>query len=179
MVLWTNTIRGYWRSTNAEQANRQTTSPTDSGRLQDLRYRYCTSQWIEQELWTLERLLSSTISEVMKSICRNPTQWLQRLSGDNGGFNVRGLTLSTSAVVTSQVTPTSQPSYATTKLSSDRFGDGHSKGSSVGYTPVFHAHTAQVAVRFRNYLRRLTISIGSKPVFPKDRWRMSNPLPTN
>ena len=41
------------------------------------------------------------------------------------------------------------------------------KAIGAGYTPVFHAHTAQVAVRFVELLENSRLR--SKPTVPKDR----------
>ena len=52
------------------------------------------------------------------------------------------------------------------------------KAVSVGYTPVFHAHTAQVAVKFMELLEKTNKSGKEAALLPQD-WRLSHPLPAN
>ena len=85
------------------------------------------------------------------------TQWLTEPEpGDNVGFNVRGL----AAVDIRRGDVAGYTDSAPTFVRHDETFVGQisimgiPKAVSVGYTPVFHAHTAQVAIRFLDLLEK-------------------------
>ena len=88
--------------------------------------------------------------------------------GDNVGFNVRGLAADDirrgDVAGYSDSEPTSSTRRALRRTNSGNMDIP--KAVSVGYTPVFHAHTAQVAVKFMELLEKTNKS-GKEPTLLK------------
>ena len=102
----------------------------------------------------------------VKSIEMHHTMVEKAEPGDNVGFNVRGL----SATDIRRGDVAGYTDTAPTFVRHDETFVGQiqlmdiPKAVSVGYTPVFHAHTAQVAVRFQELLEKT--SKGQKEANP-------------
>ena len=105
-------------------------------------------------------------SAEVKSIEMHHTMVEKAEPGDNVGFNVRGL----SATDIRRGDVAGYTDTAPTFVRHDETFVGQiqlmdiPKAVSVGYTPVFHAHTAQVAVRFQELLEKT--SKGQKEANP-------------
>ena len=87
--------------------------------------------------------------------------------GDNVGFNVRGLAVTDirrGDIAGYQDNPPTFVRHDETFLGNIQIMD-IPKAVGVGYTPVFHAHTAQVAVRFVELVKNL--KTGETPAFLK------------
>ncbi|MEE8631858.1 MAG: translation elongation factor EF-1 subunit alpha [Candidatus Bathyarchaeia archaeon] len=94
----------------------------------------------------------------------------QAVPGDNIGFNVRGVErkdLGRGDVAG----PTDKPPTVATDYTGQVMVIQHPSAITVGYTPVIHAHTAQVACRFDEILQKLDQRSGQvieeKPDFVK------------
>lgn len=94
----------------------------------------------------------------------------QAVPGDNIGFNIRGIDrkdLGRGDVAG----PTDKPPTVATDYTGQVMVIQHPSAITVGYTPVIHAHTAQVACRFDEILQKLDQATGQvteeKPDFVK------------
>ena len=95
-------------------------------------------------------------SAEVKSIEMHHTMVPKAEPGDNVGFNVRGLAATDIRRGDVAGYTDSEPTYVRhdeTFVGQIQLMD-IPKAVSVGYTPVFHAHTAQVAVRFQELLEK-------------------------
>jgi elongation factor 1-alpha len=95
-------------------------------------------------------------SAEVKSIEMHHTMVQKAEPGDNVGFNVRGLAATDIRRGDVAGYAESEPTYVRhdeTFVGQIQLMD-IPKAVSVGYTPVFHAHTAQVAVRFQELLEK-------------------------
>ena len=118
-------------------------------------------------------------SAEVKSIEMHHTMVEKAEPGDNVGFNVRGL----SATDIRRGDVAGYTDSAPTFVRHDETFVGQiqlmdiPKAVSVGYTPVFHAHTAQVAVRFQELLEKKQAKVErSQSFLPQDRRRSSYSL---
>ena len=101
---------------------------------------------------------TGAVGEV-KSIEMHHEQLQQAVPGDNIGFNVRGL--ARSDVKRGDVAGlSSSPPTVAKEFTAQIVVLNHPTVITVGYTPVFHAHTAQVACRFDKILKQLDPKTG-------------------
>ena len=106
-------------------------------------------------------------SAEVKSIEMHHTQVDRAEPGDNVGFNVRGLAVTDirrGDIAGYQDNPPTFVRHDETFLGNIQIMD-IPKAVGVGYTPVFHAHTAQVAIRFVELVKNL--KTGETPAFLK------------
>ena len=106
-------------------------------------------------------------SAEVKSIEMHHTMVDKAEPGDNVGFNVRGLAVTDirrGDIAGYQDNPPTYVRHDETFLGNIQIMD-IPKAVGVGYTPVFHAHTAQVAVRFVELVKNL--KTGETPAFLK------------
>ncbi|MFW9967283.1 MAG: translation elongation factor EF-1 subunit alpha [Candidatus Thorarchaeota archaeon] len=90
----------------------------------------------------------------VKSIEMHHEQLKQAVPGDNVGFNIRGIDrkdLGRGDVAG----PTDKPPTVAADYTGQIMVIQHPTAITVGYTPVIHAHTAQVACRFDQILQKL------------------------
>ena len=108
----------------------------------------------------------------VKSIEMHHTMVDKAEPGDNVGFNVRGLASTDIRRGDVAGYTDSEPTFVRhdeTFVGQIQLMD-IPKAVSVGYTPVFHAHTAQVAVKFMELLEKTNKSgKEANPSFPQDR----------
>ncbi|MDD5502958.1 MAG: translation elongation factor EF-1 subunit alpha [Candidatus Thermoplasmatota archaeon] len=95
----------------------------------------------------------------VKDIEMHHEKMQQALPGDNIGFNVRGLgktDVKRGDVIGLESSPPSVPKTFTAQVVVIQ----HPSAIAAGYTPVFHAHTAQVACTFEQILRKMDPKTG-------------------
>ena len=79
--------------------------------------------------------------------------------GDNVGFNVRGIELKDIARG-DVLGPVSNPPTVATEFTAQIVVLNHPTVITVGYTPVFHIHTAQVACQFTELVKKINPATG-------------------
>jgi elongation factor 1-alpha len=103
--------------------------------------------------------LPSGKSGEVKSIEMHHESVTQAEPGDNVGFNVRGI--DKNDIRRGDVAgPVSNPPTVVESFTANIQVLNHPSVLTVGYTPVFHAHTAQVACEFTQILKRLDPKTG-------------------
>ncbi len=103
--------------------------------------------------------LPSGKSGEVKSIEMHHEAVTQAEPGDNVGFNVRGI--DKNDIRRGDVAgPVSNPPTVAESFTANIQVLNHPSVLTVGYTPVFHAHTAQVACEFTQILKRLDPKTG-------------------
>jgi elongation factor 1-alpha len=101
---------------------------------------------------------SNKIGEV-KSIEMHHEQMQQAKPGDNVGFNVRGL--AKNDIKRGDVAgPVDNPPMVAKTFTAQIMVLNHPSVITVGYTPVFHCHTAQVACTFIELLKKMDPKTG-------------------
>jgi elongation factor 1-alpha len=101
----------------------------------------------------------SHVSAEVKSIQMHYQNLEQALPGDNIGFNVRGI--EKEQVKRGDIVGlVSAPPTVATEFTAQIIVLNHPTAISAGYSPVLHAHTAQVPVKFKKILRRLDPKTG-------------------
>jgi elongation factor 1-alpha len=96
----------------------------------------------------------------VKSIEMHHEQIPQAEPGDNVGFNVRGV--SKEDIRRGDVAgPVDNPPSVAKAFTAQIIVLNHPSVITVGYTPVFHAHTAQVACRFEELQKKLDPKTGA------------------
>ncbi len=103
--------------------------------------------------------LPSGKSGEVKSIEMHHEAVTEALPGDNVGFNVRGIDKN-DIRRGDVVGPTSSPPTVVDSFTANIQVLNHPSVITVGYTPVFHAHTAQVACEFTELQARLDPKTG-------------------
>ena len=103
--------------------------------------------------------LPSGKSGEVKSIEMHHEAVTEALPGDNVGFNVRGIDKN-DIRRGDVVGPTSSPPTVVESFTANIQVLNHPSVITVGYTPVFHAHTAQVACEFTELQARLDPKTG-------------------
>ncbi|MEK6901631.1 MAG: translation elongation factor EF-1 subunit alpha [Nanoarchaeota archaeon] len=87
--------------------------------------------------------------------------------GDNIGFNVRGL--GKKDIARGDVLgPESNPPTVATEFTAQVVIMSHPSVVTVGYTPVFHIHTAQVACQFMEIIKKINPATGQEVTENKD-----------
>jgi elongation factor 1-alpha len=103
--------------------------------------------------------LPSGKSGEVKSIEMHHEAVTEAVPGDNVGFNVRGI--DKNDIRRGDVAgPVSNPPTVVESFTANIQVLNHPSVLTVGYTPVFHAHTAQVACEFTQILKRLDPKTG-------------------
>jgi elongation factor 1-alpha len=103
--------------------------------------------------------LPSGKSGEVKSVEMHHEAVQEALPGDNIGFNVRGI--DKNDIRRGDVAgPVSSPPTVVESFTANIQVLNHPSVITVGYTPVFHAHTAQVACEFTELLKRLDPKTG-------------------
>lgn len=102
----------------------------------------------------------SGVSGEVKSIEMHHEEIDKAEPGDNIGFNVRGVG-KTDIKKGDVVSHTSTPPTVAKKFLARIFVLRHPSVLAVGYTPVFHCHTAQVACKFTRILQKLDPRTGA------------------
>ena len=103
--------------------------------------------------------LPSGKSGEVKSIEMHHEAVTEAMPGDNIGFNVRGI--DKNDIRRGDVAgPVSNPPTVVESFTANIQVLNHPSVLTVGYTPVFHAHTAQVACEFTQILKRLDPKTG-------------------
>ena len=103
--------------------------------------------------------LPSGKSGEVKSIEMHHEAVTEAVPGDNVGFNVRGI--DKNDIRRGDVAgPVSNPPTVVESFTANIQVLNHPSVLTVGYTPVFHAHTAQVACEFSQILKRLDPKTG-------------------
>lgn len=112
---------------------------------------------------------SGAVGEI-KTIEMHHEQLPQALPGDNIGFNVRGIGKNDAKRGDVLGTPDSPPTVAE-EFTAQIVVLQHPSAVTVGYTPVFHVHTAQVACTFTELVKKIDPKTGGvleeKPQFLK------------
>src|SRR3989338_7694942 len=107
----------------------------------------------------------------VKTIEMHHEQMTEAKPGDNVGFNVRGFGKKDIARG-DVVGHTSNVPTIATEFTAQQIGRAHPTVITVGYTPVFHIHTAQVACQFISLEKKLNPATGEvvaeKPDFIKN-----------
>jgi elongation factor 1-alpha len=103
--------------------------------------------------------MPSAKSGEVKSIEMHHESVTEALPGDNVGFNVRGIDKN-DIRRGDVVGPTSSPPTVVESFTANIQVLNHPSVITVGYTPVFHAHTAQVACEFTEIQARLDPKTG-------------------
>jgi elongation factor 1-alpha len=102
---------------------------------------------------------SNKVGEV-KSIEMHHEQLTQALPGDNVGFNVRGI--AKNDIKRGDVAgPVDNPPMVAKTFTAQIMVLNHPSVITVGYTPVFHCHTAQVACTFVEIQKKLDPKTGA------------------
>lgn len=102
----------------------------------------------------------SGASGEVKSIEMHHEQVKKAMPGDNIGFNVRGV--DKKSVKRGDVcSPASDPVKVVKKFKAQIVVLEHPSVIAPGYTPVFHAHTSQVACRFDKILKKIDPKTGA------------------
>jgi len=87
--------------------------------------------------------------------------------GDNVGFNVRGL--AKKDIARGDVLgPETNPPTVATEFTAQVVIMNHPSVVTVGYTPVFHIHTAQVACQFMEIIKKINPATGQEVTENKD-----------
>jgi elongation factor 1-alpha len=95
----------------------------------------------------------------IKSVEMHHEQVTEAIPGDNVGFNVRGI--DKNDIRRGDVAgPVSNPPTVVESFTANIQVLNHPSVITVGYTPVFHCHTAQVACEFTELLKRLDPKTG-------------------
>ncbi len=103
----------------------------------------------------------------VKSIEMHHEQIPQAEPGDNVGFNVRGLQKKDIARGDVLGHETSVPTVAT-EFTAQVVIMNHPSVVTVGYTPVFHIHTAQVACQFTEIVKKINPATGQEITADKE-----------
>jgi elongation factor 1-alpha len=107
----------------------------------------------------------------VKSIEMHHEQMQEALPGDNVGFNVRGFGKNDIARG-DVVGPADNPPTVATEFSAQIVVLNHPSVMTIGYTPVFHIHTAQVACQITEITKKINPATGEtlqeKPDFIKN-----------
>ncbi len=87
----------------------------------------------------------------------------QAIPGDNIGFSIRGITLQDASRGDCLGHPKDPPTVITPKgkWTGQIIGIWHPTALAQGYTPVVHAHTAQVAAKFSSLVKKLDQKTGA------------------
>lgn len=101
---------------------------------------------------------SGAIGEI-KTIEMHHEQLSQAVPGDNIGFNVRGVG-KTDAKRGDVLGPVDNPPTVAEEFTAQIVVLQHPSALTVGYTPVFHVHTAQVACRFTELVKKINPKTG-------------------
>jgi len=101
---------------------------------------------------------SNKVGEV-KSIEMHHENLPQAVPGDNVGFNVRGIA-KTDVKRGDVVGPADNPPSVVKSFTAQILVINHPSVITVGYTPVFHCHTAQVACKFEALLKKVDPKTG-------------------
>ena len=111
------------------------------------------------------------VSGEVKTIEMHHEQLTEAEPGDNVGFNVRGLAKNDIQRGDVLGHPNNPPTVAT-EVTAQLVVLNHPSVITVGYTPVFHIHTAQVACRIEEIVKKLDPATGQtkeeKPDFIKN-----------
>lgn len=99
------------------------------------------------------------VSGEVKTIEMHHEQITEALPGDNIGFNVRGIGKKDIARGDVLGHPDSIPTVAS-EFTAQIVVINHPSVLTIGYTPVFHIHTAQVACQITKILRKINPSTG-------------------
>ena len=99
------------------------------------------------------------VSGEVKTIEMHHEQLTEAEPGDNIGFNVRGLAKNDIQRGDVLGHPSNVPTVAT-EFTAQMVVLNHPSVITIGYTPVFHIHTAQVACRFEKILKKLDPATG-------------------
>src|SRR2546427_152148 len=121
---------------------------------------------IKTEVSGLLKSVGDKVGEV-KSIEMHHEQIAEAVPGDNVGFNVRGLDkkdLRRGDVAG----PMDHPPTVAKSFTAQIMVLNHPSVITVGYTPVFHAHTAQVACTFEEIVKSLDPRTGATKVEKPD-----------
>jgi len=102
---------------------------------------------------------ANKVGEV-KSIEMHHENLPQAVPGDNVGFNVRGIA-KTDVKRGDVAGPVENPPSVAKSFTAQIMVLNHPSVITVGYTPVFHAHTAQVACTFTELLKKLDPRTGT------------------
>ena len=102
----------------------------------------------------------SNVSGEVKSIEMHHEQMQEAYPGDNVGFNVRGVTKE-QVRRGDVVGPTENPPTVAKEFTAQLVVLHHPTAIAKGYTPVLHAHTAQVAVKFKELKQKLDPRTGA------------------
>jgi elongation factor 1-alpha len=102
---------------------------------------------------------ANKIGEV-KSIEMHHENMAQAVPGDNVGFNVRGIA-KTDVKRGDVAGPVDNPPTVAKTFTAQIMVLNHPSVITVGYTPVFHCHTAQVACTFTELLKKLDPRTGT------------------
>ncbi|HDI72944.1 MAG TPA: elongation factor 1-alpha, partial [Candidatus Altiarchaeales archaeon] len=114
--------------------------------------------------------MPSNVSGEVKTIEMHHEPLSQALPGDNIGFNVRGV--GKKDVKRGDVVgPVDNPPTVAEDFTAQIVVLQHPSAITVGYTPVFHVHTAQVACTFTELIKKVDPKTGEtaeeKPQFLK------------
>ncbi len=101
---------------------------------------------------------SGAIGEI-KTIEMHHEQLSQAVPGDNIGFNVRGVGKD-DAKRGDVLGPVDNPPTVAEEFTAQIVVLQHPSALTVGYTPVFHVHTAQVACRFTELVKKINPKTG-------------------
>jgi len=101
---------------------------------------------------------SNKVGEV-KSIEMHHENLPQATPGDNVGFNVRGIS-KTDVKRGDVVGPVDNPPSVVKSFTAQILVINHPSVITIGYTPVFHCHTAQVACKFEALLKKVDPKTG-------------------
>src|SRR4030066_491427 len=96
----------------------------------------------------------------VKSIEMHHETLTQAVPGDNVGFNVRGIA-KTDVKRGDVAGPVDNPPTGAKTFTAQNMVLNHPSVITVGYTPVFHAHTAQVACTFEEIQKSLDPKTGA------------------
>jgi elongation factor 1-alpha len=107
------------------------------------------------------------VSGEVKSIEMHHEQVQQAEPGDNVGFNVRGIGKTDIARGDVLGSADNAPSVAT-EFTAQIVVMNHPSVVTVGYTPVFHIHTAQVACQFMEIIKKLNPATGEEITTDKE-----------
>ncbi len=114
--------------------------------------------------------MPSGVSGEVKTIEMHHEQLSQAVPGDNIGFNVRGVG-KTDIRRGDVVGPVDNPPTVAEDFTAQIVVLQHPSAITVGYTPVFHVHTAQVACQFVELIKKVDPKTGQvieeKPQFLK------------
>jgi elongation factor 1-alpha len=98
--------------------------------------------------------MPANVNGEVKSIEMHHEEELEALPGDNVGFNVRGV--SKNEIRRGDVCgPVEAPPAVAEEFTAQIVVLHHPSAITVGYTPVFHCHTAQIACTFTELVKKL------------------------